>query len=84
MLKTFKIIGKIILFTVCLGISWLYGYGYGQQSNQKCYEDIISTHAKYRFCSFSGKNLGELEFIEFIEPDKLEEINLQNKEQTLK
>lgn len=81
MLKTFKIIVKIILLAVCLGISWLYGYGYGQQSNQKCYEDIIETHAKYRFCSFSGKNLGE---IEFIEPDKLEEINLQNKEQTLK
>lgn len=82
MLKTFKIIGKIILFAVCLGISWLHGYGYGQQSNEKCYEDIIATHA--RFCSFSGKNLGELGEIEIIELDKLEETNLQNKEQTLK
>lgn len=81
MLKTFKIIGKIILFAVCLGISWIYGYGYGQQSNQKCYEDIIDTHAKHRFCSFSGKNLGDIEFIDI---DELEEINLQNKEQTLK
>lgn len=72
---------KILIFAVCLIISWLYGYEYGQKSNQKCYEDIISTHAKYRFCSFSGKNLGELEFIEL---NKLEEINLQNKEQTLK
>lgn len=72
---------KILIFAACLIISWLYGYEYGQKSNQKCYEDIISTHAKYRFCSFSGKNLGELEFIEL---NKLEEINLQNKEQTLK
>lgn len=72
---------KILIFALFLLISWLHGYEYGQKSNQKCYEDIISTHAKHRVCSFSGENLGE---IEFIEPDKLEEINLQNKEQTLK
>lgn len=60
---------KILIFAVCLLISWLYGYEYGQKSNQKCYEDIISTHAKYRVCSFSGENLGE---IEFIEPETLE------------
>lgn len=72
---------KILIIALCLIISWLYGYGYGQQSNQKCYEDIIDTHAKHRFCSFSGKNLGDIEFIDI---DKLEETNLQNKEQTLK
>lgn len=60
---------KILIFAVCLIISWLYGYEYGQKSNQKCYEDIVSTHAKYRVCSFSGENLGE---IEFIEPETLE------------
>ena len=63
---------KILIFAVCLLISWLYGYGYGQQSNEKCYEDIIATHSKYRFCSFSGKNLGELGEIEIIEPETLE------------
>lgn len=72
---------KILIFAVCLLISWLYGYEYGQKSNKKCYEDIISTHAKHRVCSLSGGNLGEIEFIEL---DKLEETNLQNKEQTLK
>lgn len=72
---------KILIFALCLLISWLYGYEYGQKSNQKCYEDIISKHAKHRVCSFSGENLGEIEFIEL---DKLEETNLQNKEQTLK
>lgn len=72
---------KILIFALCLLISWLYGYEYGQKSNQKCYEDIISKYAKHRVCSFSGENLGEIEFIEL---DKLEETNLQNKEQTLK
>lgn len=72
---------KILIFAVCLIISWIHGYEHGQQSNLKCYEDIIATHAKHRFCSFSGENLGDIEFIDL---DELEERNLQNKEQTLK
>ena len=75
MLKTFKIIGKIILFAVCLIISWIHGYSEGTIKGYEC----LRPENKNRLdCIFNSGN------IEIIELDKLEEINLQNKEQTLK
>lgn len=75
MLKTFKIIGKIILFAVCLIISWIHGYSEGLNKGYEC----LKPENKNRLeCIVNSGN------IEIIEPDKLEEINLQNKEQTLK
>ena len=57
---------KILIFAVCLLISWIAGYGYGMQAEHNCYEDIISSHP--RMCeAFTGKNLGELGEFEIID-----------------
>lgn len=57
---------KILIFALCLLISWIAGYGYGMQAEHNCYEDIISSHP--RMCeAFTGKNLGELGEFEIID-----------------
>lgn len=54
---------KILIFAVCLLISWIHGYGFGMQAEHNCYEDVISSHP--RMCeAFTGKNLGEFEIID--------------------
>lgn len=54
---------KTLLFILCLLISWFVGYAHGSSAEHKCYEDLIASHP--RFCeAFTGKNLGEFEFIE--------------------
>lgn len=53
---------KILIFAVCLLISWIHGYGFGMQAEYNCYEDIIYSHP--RMCeALTGKNLGEFEII---------------------
>lgn len=66
---------KILIFAVCLIISWIHGYSEGSIKGYEC----LRPENKNRLdCIFNSGN------IEIIELDKLEEINLQNKEQTLK
>lgn len=66
---------KILIFAVCLIISWIHGYSEGAIKGYEC----LRPENKNRLdCIVNSGN------IEIIELDKLEEINLQNKEQTLK
>ena len=66
---------KILIFTACLIISWIHGYSEGEI---KGYECLRPENKNRTDCILNSGN------IEIIEIDKLEEINLQNKEQTLK
>lgn len=66
---------KILIFAICLIISWIHGYSEGLN---KGYECLRPENKNQLECIFNSGN------IDFIELDKPEEINLQNKEQTLK
>lgn len=66
---------KILIFTSCLIISWIHGYSEGAI---KGYECLRPENKNRTDCILNSGN------IEIIEIDKLEETNLQNKEQTLK
>jgi hypothetical protein len=60
---------KILIFALCLIISWISGYGWGMQAEYNCYEDLISSHT--RMCeAFTGKNLLEFEVIDLENGEK--------------
>lgn len=69
---------KHLLFTsICFSIGYFTGYIQGESKAIECLKTQKPTELNL-YCLFSSPN------VEFIKLDKLEETNLQNKEQTLK
>lgn len=72
-----KALKNLLLISIGFSIGYFTGFIQGESKALECLKPQKPTELNL-YCLFSSPN------VEFIELDKLEEINLQNKEQTLK
>lgn len=72
-----KYLKNLLFISIGFTIGYFTGFTQGESKAIKCLKTQKPTELNL-YCLFSSPN------VEFIELDKLEEINLQNKEQTLK
>lgn len=72
-----KSLKNLLLISIGFSIGYFTGFIQGESKALECLKPQKPTELNL-YCLFSSPN------VEFIELDKLEETNLQNKEQTLK
>nr|DAX86087.1 MAG TPA: hypothetical protein [Inoviridae sp.] len=72
-----KFLKHLLFISIGFSIGYFTGFIQGESKAIECLKTQKTTELNL-YCLFSSPN------VEFIELDKLEEINLQNKEQTLK